>query len=139
MAVLAVDRRYKSKWTGRSCSYPVAAATIIYAGALVSLNAAGFAIPASAVAGQRVVGVAQTAINNSAGAAGALEVQTLVGVFSFKNDADAIVAADRGRLCYVQDDQTVQGSAGGSAIVAGIVETIETGVVYVYVAPEMSL
>jgi hypothetical protein len=139
MTALAADRKVISKWTGRSLAIKVAASTLIYKGALVAVNTSGYAVAAAATAGYRVVGVAQRQVDNSAGAAGDLEVQVLTGVFAFKNDADAIAQADIGRPCFVQDDQTVQDENGGSPIVAGIVDSFDSSWVYVNVSPEASM
>lgn len=122
-------------------SYPVATATTIYAGALVGVNAGGFAIPA-APAAIRVLGVAQATVVN-AGANGALEVPVRRGTFLFNNKGgDLVVQADvgvvqaaaipKGAPCYVEDDNTVRHTAAGT-IVAGRVVRIETAGVWVEV------
>ncbi len=101
-------------------SYPVAASTKIYAGAMVALNAAGFAIPASATA-IKVVGVAEATVDNTAGANAALSVSVRRGSFPFNNKAaDLVTQADIAApaLCYVDDDNTVRHTATGS-IAAG--------------------
>lgn len=139
MTALAADRKIDNKWTGRSIALKVAATTIIYKGALVAVNTAGYAVPAAATAGLRVVGVAQSKVDNSAGIDGAKETHVVTGVFGFKNDADAVAQADVGRPCYVQDDQTVQDENGGSAVVAGIVDRIDGSTVFVNVSPEHSM
>lgn len=88
---------------------PVAASTTIYQGSLVAVNTAGYAVPASATASMRVIGVAETKKDNSAGAAGDLSVVTRRGAFYFANSSTtaAVVDADVGRPCYVVDDNTV--------------------------------
>lgn len=102
-------------------SYPMAASTTIYPGAMVALNAAGYAKPA-ATGDTKVVGVymGSDAIVNS-GSAGALEVLVRRGAFWFGNKAgdlvtQALIATPA--LCYVEDDQTVRLTATAS-IVAG--------------------
>ena len=83
---------------GRMRVYPVEANTNIYLGGIVALNAAGNAVPASATTtvanAQRVVGRAeyvkngipgQNALNNP-GAAGAIAITALKGVFLYASD-----------------------------------------------------
>lgn len=110
---LSTDRRTPKRGQNVIADYvdaPVAASTVIYNGALVALNASGYAVPAdSTTAGLRVVGVASAKADNSAGANGAIKVRVERGVFGFKNSAStsAVSAADAGRPCYAVDDCTV--------------------------------
>ncbi|MDO8433517.1 MAG: hypothetical protein Q7S58_14020 [Candidatus Binatus sp.] len=103
---------------GRIRVYPVEANTNIYLGAMVALNAAGNAAPASATTttanAQKVIGRAermhhgtpgQNAINNP-GAAGAISIVARKGVFMFANDG-TIGAAQVGLACFAVDDNTV--------------------------------
>jgi hypothetical protein len=134
---LAQDRITVSKWTGRYIDpIGLAAATVVYNGGLAAVNAAGNLAPASGTIGLRVVGVAQCKGDNAAGAAGAVAVGCLTGVFKFKNSGTRpLTAADRGRVCYVEDDETVQDEGAGSEVIAGIVEAVRTDGVYVFVDP----
>lgn len=134
MTALAADRKTVSKYTERSFTAKVAASTIIYAGALCARNAAGYIVPASDTAALLVVGVAQSSVDNSAGANGDLSVQCLTGVFKFKNLVGTeVVQATMHKACMVADDQTV-GVTGVNSIVAGIVDQIDTDGVFVYVS-----
>lgn len=141
MTALAADRITPSKANSgdRAYSLKVAASTTIYRGALVAVNASGYAVPAAATAGLRVIGVAQSKVDNSTGSNGDKSVQVQDGIHFFKNDSDAVAQADVGRHCYVQDDQTVQDENGGAPIVAGIVTAVETTGVWVKVSPEASM
>jgi len=85
---------------------PVAASTLIYAGSLVAVDAAGYAVPAADAAGLVVMGVAMARADNSAGAAG--DIQVVVrrrGVFRFKGSG--LAQAQVGQDMYAVDDQTV--------------------------------
>jgi hypothetical protein len=120
--------------------YKVAAATKIYPGALVGVNAGGFAIPAT-TASIRVVGVAQALADNTSGANGDISVTVRRGTFLFNNKGgDLVVQADigvapaaatpKGAPCYIEDDNTVRKTAAAS-IVAGRVVAVETAGVWV--------
>lgn len=65
-------------------SYGVAADVKIFAGSMVCLNAAGYAVPGTDTAGLRFVGVAREYVDNTAGANG--DKSVLVrrdGIFDF--------------------------------------------------------
>ena len=55
---LTEPRRIEIRGTGRDLPLDMTASTTIYAGALVCINAAGFAVPADATANSVVVGIA---------------------------------------------------------------------------------
>jgi hypothetical protein len=113
-------------------AYPLAAATKIYAGTLVALDASGDALPAADTAGLRVVGLAQQTIDNSAGLAGALKIAVKKGVFQLNNSAgDAVDANDKGKLCYVEDDNTVSETGGVNKVKAGRVLEVGSDGVWV--------
>lgn len=88
---------------------PVAASTTIYSGTIVCLNQSGYAVPLTADPTLHVVGVAVVGADNSAGAAGAINVPVQRGAFVLNNSSStsAITDADIGRVCYGADDNTV--------------------------------
>jgi hypothetical protein len=103
-------------------SYGVAANTTIYAGAMVALNASGYAVPASSVAALKVIGrcerdvVNQTTAGAGIGTNGALNVQIRQGVFAYNNPssgADNITIANLFQNCYASDDNTLTLTDGG--------------------------
>lgn len=119
-------------------SLPVAASTLIYAGALVAVNASGYAVPASTPAAGaahlQVVGRAEKQADNSAGSAGAISVTVQQGVFRWKNSSstNAIVAADVGRDCFAVDDETVARTSNlGARSHAGRVMLVDSSGVWV--------
>lgn len=141
MAALTAERdtRRKGPNTYSHHVYPVAASTTIYKGAMVALNAAGFAVPTSAST-QTVIGRSLGTIDNSTGANGDLTVDVEShSTFDWENlGADPVVAATVGKLCYAADDQTVAlTDGGGSRPKAGYVESIDpdTGRVWVLHKP----
>jgi len=107
--------------------YEIASGSTIVSGNLVALNAEGKAVPAADTAGLRVIGVAEYARD------GMVEVGD--GVFSFANDTThALTRADRGKVAYVKDKDTVA-STGTNLIPAGIVVDVHGGEVYLDVTP----
>lgn len=110
MTALAADRKTYLSEPGLR-NYPVAAAVVIYAGALVALDSSGYARPARASTTDKVVGVNYgDTVDNSDGSAGDLTVDVRddkIGWFANSASADAIARTDIGRDCYAVDDQTV--------------------------------
>ena len=130
---LTKDRDTKTR-AGTDFVDTVAATAKIFAGAIVALNAAGDAVPASAIAAQRTRGVAQETVDNTSGAAGAKSVPTRRGTYRFKNSAaaDLIARADIGNSCYVVDDETVAKTSNASARpIAGVIRDVDSGGVWV--------
>lgn len=113
---LTADRTTPAR-DGIAHVFDVAAATRIYAGAMVALNAAGAAVPATATAGLTVVGRAEEQVDNTAGDAGDQTVRVNAGVFRWTNSAgaDEITDAHVGRVCYAVDDETVAATSNGGA------------------------
>ncbi len=112
MSALTQDRATSYR-EGIEVEFPVAAATKIYAGAMVCVNAAGFAVPAADTSGYRFVGVALEQADNGAGANGARVLRVRrVGVFEF--NAAALAQSDVGDPMYAMDDQTFANTGGTS-------------------------
>jgi hypothetical protein len=110
----------------------IAAATAIPAGVMVAVNASGYGVNAADAANLVVVGRAEEAAANSAGAAGDVSIDVLQGIFLWENDTVAPVTLARvGRPCYVLDNQTVSAAAGTNSIIAGIVTEVSAAGVWV--------
>jgi len=134
MAALTKDRDTRRR-DGQRFDLPVAAATRIFAGSLVVLDA-GTAKPGSAALSLRAVGMAEETVDNSAGAAGDLSVPVIRGVYAFANSAaaDEITAADLFAPCHIVDDQTVARTDGsGTRSTAGIVLGVDSNGIWVAV------
>lgn len=102
--------RHSGRWT-----YPVAAATKIWQGALIVLDA-GYAKPGAAATGLIALGRAGETIDNTSGAAGALSVPVERGTYYFDNSAaDPVTQADVGKTAYIVDDETVARSDGADS------------------------
>lgn len=107
MAVLTTDIATPER-DARRVTFPVAAATTIFGGAIVAIGADGYAIPGKTAAGLTAVGCAiERAVN--LGAAGDVDVQVINGVFRWDNSvgADLIAKKNIGAACYIVDDHTV--------------------------------
>lgn len=114
----------------------VAAATRIYAGALVMRNAAGYLVAGQTATALVGVGVAERTWDNSAGLAGDMIVTYRPGVWRMANSAaaDAITIAEIGDLCFAVDDQTVAKTNGTSSrSPAGIIVDVDAQGVWVRV------
>ncbi|HAZ4831200.1 hypothetical protein [Citrobacter freundii] len=117
---------------------PMAAATVIYGGHMVAVNATGFAVPASAGAAastQTVLGVSDGWADNTGGADGdALVIIRRGRGFLFANSsADPVTQAEVGKNCYVVDSVTVaKTSDTDKRPYAGKVAGIEADGVWVY-------
>lgn len=137
MTAIAVDRSTPCRHPEAArllVSYPVAASSIVYKGALVMLDA-GYAKTAAAASGVIVVGVAESTVDNSAGSNGTLSVLVSSGN-AFRFVGSGIVAADVGKPAYLTDNQTVQDAVGTYGIVVGVIEELESAnVVWVYIPP----
>jgi hypothetical protein len=116
MAALTAARSTLARLTPRTRTVPVAANAVIQQGGQVQINAAGFAVPASATVANITIGMAKAAVNNTGGANGALTVDVDRGVFRFANSAaaDLIARTEIGATVYVVDDQTVAKTNGGA-------------------------
>lgn len=120
----------------------VAASAVIYAGALVMRNAAGFLVKATEATGLVGAGRAEETVDNSSGANGDKSLRFRPGVFRFANSsgADEITAADIGALCYAVDDETVAKTSNTNArSAAGTVEMIDANGVWVRLDSAMTL
>lgn len=127
MTALGQDRN-TSQLLGDVLSASVAAAVLIYGGAIVMRNSAGDVTKGQTALGLIGVGIAMERVDNSAGAAGDEQIKVGTGVFKLANSAaaDAITAADIGKPCYAVDDQTVAKTNG---LTAGLATRSAAGVI----------
>ena len=116
---LSADRNTAMQ-DGELVSLPVAAATILYAGGIGAVNAAGDVVPASDAAGLKVVGRIEEYVDNSGGAAGDKAVVLRRGrAFWYKNSAtNAVAKANLHGLTalYIEDDETISTATGTNSI-----------------------
>lgn len=114
MAALTRDRNTPER-PGDVFHLPMAAATEIFAGALVCRDSSGNAVPGSTATGLVPVGRAEMHVNNP-GDAGDKHITVKRGVFRFANSAadDEITKAEVGQVAYIVDDQTVAKTSGSN-------------------------
>lgn len=129
---LAKDRNTPRR-EGSTISIGVAAAKKIYAGALVALDASGYATPGAVATTLKGLGRAEEMADNTTGANGAKVVSVAKGVFRFANHGtDTVTAAHIGSSCYIVDDETVASTNGtGTRSVAGTVFDVDADGVWV--------
>lgn len=101
--------RDTKKRTGEQFNAPVAADTVIFAGALVARDANGNLTPGEEAATLKKAGRASQTVDNTGGSAADVNCDYETGTFAFANSAgaDEITKADIGNDCYIVDDETV--------------------------------
>lgn len=127
---LTADRDTLAR-SGDAVSHPVAAATTIFAGALVALDATGNAVPGSVATTLTAAGRAELQVDNSAGAAGDLNVLVRRGPFQYSNSpGDPIDRSHIGSNAFIEDDETISATDGGGtqSIAGKIIDLDASGV-----------
>ncbi|MBP9100482.1 MAG: hypothetical protein KBF68_03705 [Nitrosomonas sp.] len=129
---LAADRNTEMM-DGELLSPPMAD-TLIYAGALVAVNSAGYATKGQAATGMTYFGRAEEQMDNSGGSAGDKNILVRRGkAFKWNNSGtSAITQADLGKVCYIEDDQTVSKTdQAGTLSAAGTIVGVDSDGVWV--------
>lgn len=122
MTALAAARYTKSKNLGPKKRY-LCGVDIIYAGGMVMIDSAGYAMPAAAAsANTGVVGVATATVDNSGGSAGDEAVVVQEGWFLFA--ATTIAQTSINLPVFAEDDQTVDETQGANEPIAGILREV---------------
>lgn len=124
MTATTTAREAKRK-DGEIIAYPMAAVKIPK-GALVNINAAGFATNSTDAASETFAGVAYETVDNSAGSAGDLSIRVdTTGTFVFVDGGSNGAQTDVGIEFKITDNQTITDAATTNNIKAGIaVESI---------------
>lgn len=118
---------------------PVKGGATIFQGALVAVDANGFAIPAKKAASITAAGRAEETVENK-GADGEVVIRVSRGVFVYSNtttQANKLTQAHVLKPCYIEDDQTVTASATGTSV-AGLVVRVDNSGVAVEINPALS-
>lgn len=133
MAALTKDRSTPARDL-EHVSHPMKGGVKIFAGALVVLDANGWAKPGATATGLKSVGRAERQVDNAAGADGdAFVLVNRKKAFRFDNLATDLV--DRtmiGNDCFIVDDATVAATNGGNpatrSVAGKVVDVDENGV-----------
>ena len=125
MTATILAREAKRK-DGELISYKISN-VLIPKGALVNINAAGYAVNATDAAGETFAGVAYETVDNSAGAAGARDIRVLsTGTFVFVDGGGNGAITDVGAQFSIVDNQTITDAATTNNLKAGVcVESID--------------
>jgi hypothetical protein len=112
MAALTGNRNTLRLGAETQITLAIAAATLIHEGALVCVNAGGFAVPGATATTLRAIGRAGQGINNT-GANGDKSLSVDRGIFLYANDGtDPAALSDINKTCFIVDDQTVAKTNG---------------------------
>lgn len=136
MAALTKGRNTPER-SGDARSLPVNGGSKIYPGALVAIDASGYALPFAVATTLKSAGRAEELADNTAGAHGDINVRVRAGIFRFANSAaaDLITRADIGSDCYGVDDQTVAKTSGtNTRSIAGKVFDVDDQGVWVKIS-----
>ena len=123
MTALSADRQVE-RYEGEIIALTVKAATTIYKGGMVAVDATGYAVPAADAAGTVFMGVAM-----EGGTAGQTVRVYRRGIFNFV--AANMAVTDMGARVYVADDATVTKTVGNGVYVGKIVRVISATSVWV--------
>lgn len=136
MGVLQDDKKLEYR-EGVEVAFPVDDGDIIYAGALVCVNAAGFAVPGSDTAGLIFMGLARERVDNHDGQDGDVSVLLRRRGLIAMEFATAISQANVGDNVFIVDDQTVDLAANvTNKIFCGIIaEYIDSAHAWVDIEP----
>jgi hypothetical protein len=126
MTALTKDRNTAYR-DGSAVAHDVAASTMIYAGSLVCVNAAGYAVPGSVSTTLKAVGRAEENVDNTGGANGDLAISVRKGAFNFANAGDVTLAHLETNV-YIDDDQTVTSVATGKSVAGKCISVDADGV-----------
>jgi hypothetical protein len=113
-------------------AYKVAAEAVIYKGAMVCLNARGYAVPAADAPGLKFVGFAYERGDNAGGSDGDIMVRVWKDG-SFRVAMSSPASEDLGADAYVVDDNAVALDTAYSIWAGTIVEIVVDGVVRVLI------
>lgn len=105
----------------------------IFEGALVAINAAGYAVNGGDDANAVIVGVADESVDNSAGSNGSLSIKVRrTGVYTF-NSAFSAAQSDVNTVVTCSDNQTVDvaGTTTNDIVVGRVVEVLSSSKVRV--------
>lgn len=133
MAALTDNKEVHEKHQ-RLIQTPVAAAVVVYKGAIVMGNASGYLAPMVPAVNITFAGIAAEKADNATGANGDVEADHFrTGLF--KLSGTGFTQADLGKTVYASDDQTVSTTQGTNEVSVGkIAQVVSATEVYVDIA-----
>ena len=119
---------------GNVRSFPVAAAAVVYAGAMVVLNTSGYALTGTDDSTVRMIGIAQETVDNTDGAAGDLSVRVRAGA-EFLLTADySVTQASVSDIVYLVDNATFGKLTSVNGVFVGwVTEYVSSSQAWVYI------
>lgn len=129
MTTLAADKA-RDFVLGELQDLPVIASDIIYEGAAVGENGSGYFRPLAAA--DPFAGFAQSKADNSAGAAGAINVRVKTRGRVILSVTGVTAVTDEGSTVYASDDDTFTLTSSGNTAIGKIVRYISGTTVEVY-------
>ena len=128
------ERDTEMKYHSIEFVLPAAAGVLIWKGAIVALNAAGFAVPGGHPSAVVAIAIAQATVDTTHGLAGA-PVRVRRGAALLANSAGAskIRSADKHKRdrCFVVDDQTVANAPGPGPRIPAVLSDFDADGVWV--------
>ena len=106
------------------------AVDIVFRGALVMYNTAGFLAPAATGAGNIFAGIAEEEVDNSGGSAGDERCKHKIEG-SYLLTGSGFVQGDIGETVYASDDQTITKTSTNNPLVGQIVQFVSATQVFV--------
>lgn len=119
---------------GELIPVPLAADAVIETGKIAVADGNGYGAAGSAATGLTYLGRAEQSVDNTGGANGDKTVMVRrKKAFLWKNSGtDAVTQASQGKVCYIEDDETVAATDGtGTLSPAGIVIGLDGAGVWV--------
>lgn len=128
MALTNVRDTVELSLGGKYLVLPVKSKTTIYQGAIVAIDASGYAVPGAKAASLKAAGRAEETVENAGGDGDAV-IRVARGTFIFENSTSGkITAADVLGPCYMEDDQTVTKTATGASVAGLVIRVDDEGV-----------
>lgn len=115
MTATTVDRD-TPRHGGQEFGGPVKGNTKLLVGTIIAFDATGFLVHGITSTTLKAAGIAQSTVDNTGGADGAVQASFRRGVYRLANSAggDQLTNADYGNDCYIVDNQTVAKTTGGA-------------------------
>lgn len=119
--------------TGDFNSIGIIADDIVYEGALVGENAAGYGRPL--VSADKFVGHALVQVDNTGGVAGAKEIRLRTGRYSMEATITGVAITDVNKKVYASDDDTLTLTADTHGIVGTVIRYVKANTAIVEFHP----